>query len=292
MNFLKKTININFNKNSIKWILLIIVLLFSLFIFMYEDMTNTVDNTLTFLDSVFQGKVLNFYELSVENAQTSYAANYNVLVYVIFSIWFLPFYIVYKIMGLSSSMLSPTALLWGKFFIVIAAISSTYLIYKIITLCNVKKEKANLTTFLFFSSMIVFYVIFMIVQIDIIAIFFMLLGLYGYLKNNKLLFWISFTIATPLKMFAIFLSLPLILLREKNLFKAGITWLSTMSLLILENLIFSGSSVYKYALAAQSTSSINQLLSSRHLHWSPNHYICCTLYCTNRIFIYYERKRK
>ncbi len=292
MNFLKKAININFNKNSIKWIFLVIVLLFSLFIFMYEDMTNTVDNTLTFLDSVFQGKVLNFYELSVENAHTNYAANYNVLVYVIFSIWFLPFYIVYKIMGLSNSMFSSASLIWGKFFIVTVAILSTYLIYKIIVLCNGKKEKANLTPFLFFSSMIIFYVIFMIVQIDIISIFFMLLGLYGYLKNNRLLFWISFTIAVPLKMFAIFLSLPLILLREKNLLKAGIIWLSTMSLLILEKLVFSGSSVYKYALAAQSEAAINQLLGSRSLHWSTSPYIYRSLYWTNCIFIHYKRERK
>ena len=183
----KFKIKINFNKSSIKWIILAIVLFVSTVTFMYRDMDNTVDNTMIFMKSVSEGKFLNFYEISVEQAKTNYAANYGIFIYIIFAIWFL----VIKLLGDKFAIWS-FELLWAKIFIVIMTLLSAYLIYKIILFCTNKKEKASLGVFLFLSSMLVFYPVFVIVQLDIVSIFFMLLGVYGYLKNNKLLFYLSF----------------------------------------------------------------------------------------------------
>ncbi len=252
---------INLKKSSIKWILLIMILIVSSLIFIYNDMSNTVDNTIIFMKSVLEGKFIDFYELSVEQAKTNYAANYGILMYIILAIWFLPIFAILKILGAQSALFN-AGLFLAKMFIVGMTILSAYLIYKIVLFCTDKKEKASLGVFLFLSSMIVFYPIFIIVQLDIIPIFFMLLGVYGYLKNNKLLFYFSFLLAAPLKMFALILVLPLILLREKNLLKAGIKWISMSGFIVLEKIIFSGSVIYKYALEAQAKDAITQILNS------------------------------
>ena len=278
----KLKVELKFNKSSIKWIILVMILLVAFAIFIYQDIENTVDNTNIFIKSVFQGRFLEFYEMSVEQAKTNYAANYGIFIYIILGIWFLPIYILTMIFG-ENFIIWPVQLLWAKTFIVIMAILCTCLVYKIILLCTDNKDKANIGMFLFLSSVLVFFPVFIIAQLDIISVFFMLLGIYGYLKNNKVLFFVSFLIAVPLKMFAIILALPLILLREKNLFKAGIKWGAMAGLIILEKIIFSGSVIYKYALAAQSRDAISQVLNSsiligRNITVFLALYICILVY--------------
>ena len=283
-NMPKEKIRIEFNKKSIKWILLIVVFFVSSVLFMYQDMLNTVDNTNIFMKSVFEGKFLDFYEISVEQAQTDYAANYGIFIYIILAIWLLPMVAVLKVLGMES-ILFTLELFWAKMFIVLMTILSAYLIYKIVLFCTNKKEKASLGVFLFLSSMMVFYPVFVLVQLDIISIFLMLLGVYGYLKNNKLLFYFSFFFATPLKMFALILALPLILLREKNLLKVGIKWISISGFIIIEKIIFSGSIIYKYALGAQTRDAIIQITDS-NIFLGNNIIVFLALYICILIYSY------
>ena len=62
------------------WILLGIVLIAAYQIFMYMDITNTIDNANILLSSIRHGKMLDFYEISVQQAKTNYAANYNFII--------------------------------------------------------------------------------------------------------------------------------------------------------------------------------------------------------------------
>ena len=81
------------------WILLGIVLIAAYQIFMYMDITNTIDNANILLSSIRHGKMLDFYEISVQQAKTNYAANYNFIIYVIFGIWQAPAYLITHIAG-------------------------------------------------------------------------------------------------------------------------------------------------------------------------------------------------
>lgn len=273
------------SKNWIKWVLLILILLLAYVTFLYEDVAHTIDNSITFAKAIFNGRILDFYELSAEFAQTRYGANYSTLIYALFAIWNLPIWALSGVVG-ENFLTWWLGLLWGKTFIVATTLATTYLIYKILILCDVKKERAYLATFLFLSSMIVFEVIFAIVQLDIVAVFFMLLGVYGYIKKNNILFFISFLLAVPLKMFALFLALPLILLRQKNLIKAGGTWVSMTALLVIEKILYSGSAVYKYALGAQSRDAIRQVLNSRNSNRKADYNIFGIIYLLNSLYIY------
>lgn len=252
------------SSSVINWITLALTLILAYTVFMYTDMTNTVDNSIIFIRAARHGQFLQFYELSVQQAQTNYSANYNIIIYLIFAVWLLPFYGVSKLIG--KEFLSwPAGMLWAKTLIVLVTLAIAYIICKILSDCHKnEEEKTNiyLAPLIFLSSMSVYYAVFITAQIDCFSVFFMLIGLLGYIKNNRAMFYIAFLIAAPCKMFSLLITLPLILLRQKNLPKAACLWLFTASPLLIERILFHNSPVYKYALQAQSSDAIKKILGS------------------------------
>lgn len=245
-------------------IILALVLLTAYGIFMYTDMTNTIDNSIVFIRAARHGQILQFYELSVQQAQTSYSANYNLIIYVIFALWLLPCYGISKLLG-KEFLTWSIGMLWAKTLVILVTLAIAYLIYKILSNC-LKNEEENTFSYLapliFLSSMSVYYAVFITAQLDCFAVFFMLIGLWGYLKNNRTLFYIGFLIAAPCKMFSLLITLPLILLRQKNILKAGCLWIFTACPLFVERILFHNSAVYKYALQAQGSAAVKQILES------------------------------
>ncbi|WP_251492995.1 hypothetical protein [Otoolea muris] len=70
---------------------------------------------------------------------------------------------------------------------------------------------------MFLSSAALFVIVFVVSQVDGFALFLLLLGFYFYLKGNGKAFLLCYMIAMPSKMFAVFLFLPLVLLKEKRI---------------------------------------------------------------------------
>ncbi len=257
--------------------LLIIVLIFAYLIFMYGDLTNTIDNANILLTTIKHGKMLEFYDISVKLAKTNFSANYNFIIYIIFAIWQAPAYLLAH-MFQKEYLECLWTMLWSKTLVILFSMMVALYIYKIVSLITENKKKASLAVFLFYSSMIVFYPVFICGQLDVISMTFMLGGIYNYLKGNKFLFWFNFFVATPCKMFSLLLALPLILLKEKNLIKAGFVWISMMGMLIGEKILFHASPVYKYALGSQSRDAISALLGANvNLGCPINIFIVCYL---------------
>ena len=101
-------------------VLLGLVLLFAHCVFLYNDIWNTIDNSNILIYAVTHGQPGRFYELSVELAQTTYSANYNLPVYVVFAIWQAPFYFLASV--LKRNYLDwPLAVLWSKTLVVLAS---------------------------------------------------------------------------------------------------------------------------------------------------------------------------
>ena len=71
-------------------VILAAVLFFGAVIFTYADISNTVDNANILLYAVRHGRILEFYELSVERSVTNFAANYSFLIYIFFAVWQAP----------------------------------------------------------------------------------------------------------------------------------------------------------------------------------------------------------
>ena len=244
---------------------LFLILLFANCIFMYSDLANTISNSIIFGHCATHGDLLNFYDISVRQTVTDWAATYNVPVYILFSIWNLPVYLIFKARGGQFNVewtSSPMISVWSKTLVLLFSLLVAYMIYRIIYICTQNTQLSLIGTLLYLSSLLALFPSSVAGQLESISMFFMLLGLYFFLTNKNLLFFLAFLFAAPFKLFAILLELPLLVLKEKNIFKAGGIWIASTSLLILEKIIFHGSEAYHYALGAQSESAFLQIAGS------------------------------
>lgn len=231
------------------------------FIFMYVDLLNTIDNANIFLSAIKNGKLLTFYEYSVERAANRYSANYSLPVFILFAVWQAPMLLVTKLLGKNYQEWS-ISLLWSKLLLVLFMIAVAYLVYKIVLLCGQNRERGLLAVYLYFSSMLVTFPVLFCCQLEVIATFFLALGLYYYLKGNMKLFWLAFLLSVPLKGFGLIMALPLILLKEKNLPKVFAIFGSMTGLVLIEKLIYRNSVIYKYALQAQNDDVIKGIMDT------------------------------
>lgn len=244
----------------IEWSLLFLMSIVTYFIFMYIDITNTIDNSVLLDKAIFSGNFFRFYEYSVENASTNYAANYEPLAYIPFAIWNLPLAIANMAFGYDYNH-STLALLWSKGSIVIMAIAAIVFIYKIMTLIKVKKEMAVLGCYVFATSVFFFWPVMMVVQIDIPAVLLMLIGFYFYLQDKSKLFILFFGLAVPFKTFALILFVPLLLLKEKRVIFAVINLICLLIPELICKLLFKNSATYNAALGSQSDEAMGNLFN-------------------------------
>ncbi|MCR4903707.1 MAG: hypothetical protein K6A23_12670 [Butyrivibrio sp.] len=255
------------------WAFLLMIISYG--IYMYVDITNTMSHSVLLWRCLTEGRILEFYEYTLEYTPTDYAANYSFFSYIIWAIWNLPSFIAYKVAGVDY-MNSVACLMWCKGLLVVATIAVMVMMYKILDLIikneadsaitaesinDIQTEAAIGTFVMFFSSVALMLGTFMLTQIDMVAIFLMLLGIYFILSDNEKMFIIVFAIAIPCKFFALFLFIPILLLREKNVLKIIGKTLCVLILPIIETLIFGGSDIYQSALGSQNRDALAQLLA-------------------------------
>ena len=200
----------------VDWALLGIILLGAYAFFLYGDVRATFEHSFNFLDSVLQGRVGDFYQIAIEHTSTGHPAVYDIPLYLLFGLWNLPTYIIYRITGFHY-LLSTPAQLWLKTLMVLAALIAAKVLVDIARDLGVSRQRSKWVAFFFLSSMTLFVPVFVIVQYDIIMIVFILLGLRAYLRGRLGRFLLWFAIANTFKLFAIFIFVPLLLLREKRL---------------------------------------------------------------------------
>lgn len=231
----------------------IFVIIFAMLLFYYTDISDTLDNSVLLVKSVVSGRFHEFYSFAVENINpnTIYAANYDILIYIIFAVWNLPVIIAHFLWGLDY-MNSIWALIWCKGLIVLALAGISYFMKKIDEYLQKEKEALPISyTILLFTSPVVFLSSLIALQYDCILLFFMVAGLYYYIAGKYKMFLLFFYFAVPLKLFAIFLLLPLILLKEKNLFRAGVQFGCSFIVPILLKLFYSNDSAYVALIGTQ-----------------------------------------
>lgn len=242
-------------------VILAAVLFFGAVIFTYADISNTVDNANILLYAVRHGRILEFYELSVERSVTNFAANYSFLIYIFFAVWQAPALLAAHHLG-KDYLTCPWTMMWSKLLILLFSFATAYLVYRIVFLCTQDRQRSALSVFLYYSSMMVYFPVFICAQIDVISMTFMLGGLYYYLQGRTKGFWLCFLIGAPCKMFALMMALPLVLSKEKNLLRASVMWISMSGLIVFEKILFRASPVYHYALQAQSKDAVAGMLEA------------------------------
>lgn len=199
-------------KEKLKWITwgILTLFLFIYYISMYYwDIDQTNEGSLILLDCLFEGKLFEFYRV--------YSGLYFITVFAIFAIWNFPIWVISRFYGGAITDLG--CRLWSKGLVVLFAVGCIWMLY-----CILKKLEYNekeWTIFLFVSSLLFACPVFAVAQYDVIEIFFMLCGIYYYIKDEKLS-WRSilfFSIAISAKLFAVFVFFIFVLATEKKFLK-------------------------------------------------------------------------
>ncbi len=218
----------------IVWFIFAIVCFFS---FQQGDILHTAGSSFGYLN----GHFWDFYDW---NKQYLTVDAYMPTTYIMFAIWNIPLRLL-KLVTVPTMSVSVGVLMWYKLFPVLLYLVCAYIIYKICKQVGLEDKKARIGSYVFVTCPIGFFSQFIFGQYDVFTVLFMLLGYYYYLKENDKLFILYFGIAITCKYFALLFFLPLLLLRQKNIFKIVWMMLCVGVPFALEMLFYIHSSAFK-----------------------------------------------
>lgn len=174
------------------------------------------------LDLIAEGRIQDFFITSVPSGNMQHTfvqpPGYNILVYIVFAIWDLPIWLLQRYAAVDV-MNNFAGLMWIRMMPVLALGYSAYLLHSILTIMTEDRRKADFGCFLYLTSLIVFSSVILIVQYDILLIVWMLLALRAYLKEDLKGFILFAGISLCFKYFSLLFILPLLLLKQKNVWK-------------------------------------------------------------------------
>lgn len=240
------------------WILLGIMAVFMLVTMFYGDLPIIYNHSLTFWDSVTSFDMANFYANTLAKPYYGFGAVYYWTVYAVIGIWNLPIWLLRKFFGINA--FSIKCMLWCRLEVVFFLVLTLWMLEKIMRDFGFEREKCRFVQFVFASSLLVILPTAAISQIDIITVFLMLWGIREYLKSERITwkFLLIFAFASSLKIFAMFVFIPLVMLREKRIL-AVIGDLVAGTVFILASLLpYAGRADY-----VESTSILNDVMVDR-----------------------------
>lgn len=165
---------------------------------------------------LLQGHILDYYDwVAYEyNIWDSYMPS----TYFLFAIWNIPM----KLFGIvvePEQFADFWVIMWYKLLPTLFYIGSAVLVYKIALQIGMGSGKSKLCMYTFLTAPIGFFSQFIFGQYDSFTVFFLLLGLLYYFKKNNKLFILFIGLAIPFKLWPLLFFVPLLLLREKNIWK-------------------------------------------------------------------------
>ncbi|WP_137754890.1 hypothetical protein [Agrococcus sp. SGAir0287] len=203
----------------VEWLLLGAITVFAFLTFVYADVSATFDHSLTLLDAIFAGRLQDFYQIAIDQTQSGHPAVYDVPVYLVFAIWNLPIWLIHQATGFDYVDSIP-ALLWVKGMMLVFLLLAAKTVVDIARTAGLSRQRSRWAGFFLIGSMAAFVPVVVIVQYDVISVAFMLLGIHAFMQGRTRSFLLWFLAANTMKLFAVFVFIPLILLREKRVLPA------------------------------------------------------------------------
>ena len=212
------------------------------FLFMsHPDLWETANHSYVFLESIFSGNFLNFYDYVAQHNNSYYyinMANYNVLIYVIFGLWELPVYIFNQIFHLALN--ENFIIYWAKLVSVGFFVGCGVMVKKLCENLGFEPNKGATVALFFLFNPIAFYSPMVMGQYDTLCLFFTLWALNYYVKGNYTKFSLILGVGVVCKFFPLLIFFPLILLVEKKILPLIKYALMTLWLYIPTTLLFLG----------------------------------------------------
>lgn len=255
------------NVSKLDWSLFAIIAGFLFFCFIYNDILYTAVHSNNMFSAVLDGHFLDMYKVNygAEICEVLINACYDLPIYIIFMIWNIPVWIAQNLFNIevTSNFLS---IIWIKTLLIVFLGASIFVIKKICKELKIKDNLIKWVILIFLSSPLVFSSLFMISQYDIITIFFMLLGIYSYIRGDYKKFILWFAIAIPLKLFALFVFIPLVLLKQKQIFKIIANLAGGCSIFIISRIISTCMPYFTESSANFNEEMLTRLLTTSTLH--------------------------
>lgn len=233
--------------NKIEIAFLTIIILICYLLFQHADMLATSTHGRVLLDLTLKGRFFEFYDV------TKSTAVYLIPIYLFFMIWSIPVEIVYAIMGkelwniFDFAGMGYIGMMWYKLLPTLFTLLTAGVLFKIGKLLNIGESKRKWMIFVFLGFPVLIFSQFIFGQYDSINMFFTTLAIYYYLQKKYYKFSLMMAIAIPIKLFPVFIFLPLLLLAEKKIFNLAKYCLIGFSGYVISNLLFITSPAFKEA---------------------------------------------
>lgn len=140
---------------------------------------------------------------------------YNIVEYVIFAVYDFPLWVFESLTGIDS-MGTVIGILYAKSIVILFIIGVLKQVCLIAEKIFGDKIRNDLLALLICTSILSITTIYAMGQYDIILTYFMLGGIHGALIDNRKKFLLNFSVAIPLKLFALLAFIPILLLKEKK----------------------------------------------------------------------------
>jgi len=192
------------------------------FLFSQIPLNTDLEITSSFSYAYLEGHFIDFnsYNMAVFAGSNKYISYLQPL-YLIIAAWCIPL----KLFGLTAHAaqgvftLGDAERAWIKLLLALFFLLCALIVQKIARLIAPDRQSSKLCVFLFVSSPLAIYTIFLFNGYDIFSLTFILLGLYAFLRHKRWQFLLWFALAIPFKFFALLPFVPLLLLDEKNFWK-------------------------------------------------------------------------
>jgi hypothetical protein len=215
--------------NLLEWMAVILIVIFSMFTMFYSDFQGTMNYAFQTVKQVMHGKFGSVLYLC--------SHPYGLTMAILLMIWVLPFYPFTTLVDGFEFYESVAGAAWSKLFLTIMTIFFIIGIYKNAKLIYVKEDNRRWIPLFVLTSAFYFVPVVEVGQCDIIALTFVMWGIYFYLKDDTKKFLLLFAIAIPMKYFALMIFVPLVLLREKNPLKIILQGIAGCSVLLLNVMV-------------------------------------------------------
>lgn len=222
-------------RNILLTIYAVITLVF-FYSYMYNDILETTQMGIQFWVDLFDGRIRYFYDGYTYMDPYAYAKDvhgvYDFPIYILFAIWDLPLYLVQELCGIDVFR-SLGCMIWIKTMLLVFCMLFAAALYRLARAVNLSVEDALLTCIFFYTSNLFMTSIVVQSAYDITAMLFTILGVTCWMRGNMRGFVANFMLAIPLKMFALLIFLPLLVLRQKNIWKILISAILSLSPILI-----------------------------------------------------------
>ena len=180
--------------------------------FQQGDLFATSLHSMQMLEVIQQGRFFSFYSYTKEQGLQAF---YSFPIYIAFGIWELPLFLIRELCGVTTGRL--ILVFWCKLLNVLLFVLSGLLIRFLAAQLNVNSQSQKWSVYLWLTSPLAFYSIFIFGQYDILFVILLLCAMCFFFQRKLWIFTVIMAMSVCFKNFALFAFIPLILFAEKRI---------------------------------------------------------------------------